>query len=276
MGCFDDKCNLGLRNCFVLGPTGPTGPQGPPGPAGGVTGATGATGRSGDVGATGPQGNIGPQGPQGIQGNDGLIGPTGPTGAQGVQGNIGPTGPTGPQGIIGPTGPAGSSIVGASCSCVAQMRNVIRQLITLYPTDNVEISMESGNNVSGRLGSLLPSPNSNPDAGLLQLVNTQGVPQEAVSLCRITAIRITSSTYNNSITYLPVPTPVPTGCDADCEAAARAYLPVNTASVSINAGGQTVGSGRVIASQYGMVVLVNNNNANPAFISLCKAEIINK
>lgn len=40
MGCFDDKCNLGLRNCFVLGPTGPTGPQGPPGPAGGATGAT--------------------------------------------------------------------------------------------------------------------------------------------------------------------------------------------------------------------------------------------
>ena len=196
-----------------------------------------------------------------------------------MQGNIGPTGPTGPQGIIGPTGPtgpAGSSIVGASCSCVAQMRNVIRQLITLYPTDNVEISMESGNNVSGRLGSLLPSPNSNPNAGLLQLVNTQGVPQEAVSLCRITAIRITSSTYNNSITYLPVPTPVPTGCDADCEAAARAYLSVNTASVSINAGGQTVGSGRVIASQYGMVVLVNDNNANPTFISLCKAEIINK
>ena len=44
----------------------------------------------------------------------------------------------------------------------------------------------------------------------------------------------------------------------------------------MNAGGQTVAQGTVLQSQFGMVVMVGNNNSNPAFVSLCKAEIINK
>ena len=123
---------------------GPTGPTGPTGPSGGPTGATGATG---------------PTGPQGIQGV------TGPTGATGV---------TGPQ---GPTGPSGSNANSTSCFCVDQMRNIIQQIITLYPNDNIIVAMESGNNASGRPGSLLPGPNNNPNSGVFQLVNAQGEPQ---------------------------------------------------------------------------------------------------
>lgn len=210
---------------------------------------------------------------------DNVIGATGPTGPQGLPGVTGPTGPTGPQGlpgVTGPTGPAGSNANSTSCFCVDQMRNVIQQIITLYPNDNLIVAMESGNNASGRPGSLLPGPNNNPNSGLFQLVNNQGVPEEAVSLCRIASITITSSTYNNAITYLPAPVPTPTGCDANCEAAIRSYLPVGTPSVDINAGGQTVAQGTILRSEYGMVVVVGNNNSNPAFVSLCKAEIINK
>ena len=50
------------------------------------------------------------------------------------------------------------------------------------------VYVKDNNNVSGRLGSILPAPNNNPNAGLLQLLNTQGVPEEAVSLCRIASI----------------------------------------------------------------------------------------
>ena len=46
--------------------------------------------------------------------------------------------------------------------------------------------------------------------------------------------------------------------------------------MDINAGGQTVAQGDVLKSEYGMVVIVGNNNSNPSFVSLCKAEIINK
>ena len=198
---------------------------------------------------------------------------TGPTGATGA---TGPTGPTGPTGATGATGPTGSNANSTSCFCVDQMRNVIQQIITLYPNDNLTIAMESGNNASGIAGSLLPGPDSNPDSGLFQLINSQGTPEEALSICRIASITITSSTYNDAITYLPAPTPTPEGCDADCEAAIRSYLPVGTTNVDINSGGQTVAQGTILKSEYGMVVLVGNNNSNPAFVSLCKAEIINK
>lgn len=181
--------------------------------------------------------------------------------------NNGPTGPT------GATGPAGDSV---ACACVAQMRNVLQQIIQLYPTDNIVVSMESGDNASGRPGSLLPAPNTNPNAGLLQLTNSQGVAQEAVSICRIASVRITSATYNDAITYLPAPTPTPTDCGADCEAAVRSYLPVGTAGASIKAGGQTVGQGTVLVNEFGILVLVGANNSDPTFVSACKAEILTR
>lgn len=156
------------------------------------------------------------------------------------------------------------------------MRNVLRQIIQLYPNDTVVVAMESGNNVSGRPGALLPAPNTNPNAGLLQLTNNQGVAQEAVSICRIAAIRITSAVYNNAITYLPAPVPAPEGCGADCEAAIRTYLPVGTTGVNVKAGGQTVAQGTVLRNEFGVLVLVGPNNSDPTFVSTCKAEILNK
>ena len=233
----------------------------------GPVGATGPTGPAGPMGATGPAGTAGETGPTGPQG---LSGPTGPQGRDGAPGSTGPVGATGPAGPTGPTGPTAAAV---GCACVQQMRNVLQQLIQLYPSDNAVVAMDSGNNSSGRLGSLLPA---GPNAGLLQLVNSQGVPQEAVSICRIASVRITSASYNNAITYLPVPVPPPTGCDADCEAAIRSYLPVGTTGVAINAGGQTVANGSIIRNEFGMVVVVGPNSSDPAFVSTCKAEIINQ
>ena len=152
------------------------------------------------------------------------------------------------------------------------MTNIIRQIIQYYPSDNVIVSMESGNNVSGRPGVLIPAGN----AGLLVLTNNQGTPQEAVSICRIAAIRITSATYSNQITYLPAPVPAPTGCDADCEAAVRYYLPVGSAGVEIKAGGQTVAQGKVLRNEFGILAVVGSNNSDPTFVSTCKAEILDK
>ena len=237
------------------GPTGPGGATGPTGPAGTPGGPTGPTGATGATGPTGPAG---------------ATGATGPTGPAGTTGATGPTGPAGATGATGPTGPAGADALG--CACVAQMTNLLAQIITLYPDDNIEVAMESGNNVSGRAGALLPAP----DYGLLQMTNNQGVPQEAVSLCRIASVRVTSATYNNAITYLPAPVPAPTGCGADCEAAVRAYLPVGTTGVDINAGGQTVGQGTVLRSEFGVIVLVGPNSSDPTFVSSCKAEVLNK
>lgn len=164
----------------------------------------------------------------------------------------------------------------AQCACVAQMRNVLEQIIALYPTDVVQVNMQSADQASGRPGSLLPGPNANPDAGLFQLTNNVGVPQEAVSLCRIASVRITSATYSDEITYLPDPTPTPTGCAANCESAVRTYLPAGTTGVNIKTGGQSIGQGEVLKSVFGMVVLVGPNNSDPTFVSACLAEMITK
>lgn len=192
---------------------------------------------------------------------------TGPTGATGENGATGATGNT------GATGPAAEC---CDCGCVQQMVNLLSQIIELYPTDNVVVSMESGENVSGHAGALLPPPNTNINAGLLQLNNSQGVPQEAVSICRIAAIRVTSTTYNQNITYLPAPSPLPIGCGANCESAVRSYLPVNTTGAHLKAGGQTVGQGLVIENQYGVIVVVGPNNSDPSFVSTCKVEVMTK
>lgn len=257
-GCFDCSCD-----CCCEGPRGPRG----------FRGATGATGNTGSTGATGPTGigSTGPTGATGATGNTGSTGATGPTGIgnTGPTGVTGATGNTGNTGATGPTGPGGNGI---DCSCVQQMVNILLQIIQLYPSDTIIVAMESGNNASGRAGSLL----SSPDYGLLQLTNAQGVPQEAVSICRIASVRITSAVYNEAITYLPAPVPAPTGCGAACESAIRSYLPTGTTGVDVNAGGQTVGKGTVIRNEFGMVVLVGPNNSDPTFISTCKAEIITK
>ena len=163
-----------------------------------------------------------------------------------VPGPVGPQGPTGPQGIPGSPGPTGA----------------------VGPT--------GPQGRDGAPGSAGPVGATGPNAGLLQLVNSQGVPQEAVSICCIASVRITSASYNYAITYLPVPVPPPTGCDADCEAAIRSYLPVGTTGVAINAGGQTVANGSIIRNEFGMVVVVGPNSSDPAFVSTCKAEIINQ
>lgn len=123
---------------------------------------------------------------------------------------------------------------------------------------------------AGRPGALLPSP----DFGLFQLYNNQGIPQEAVSVCRIAAVRITSATYNNDITYLSAPSPAPVGCGAECEASVRAYLPAGTTGVSIKAGGQTVAQGTVLRNEFGVLAVVGPNNSDPTFVSTCKAEIL--
>lgn len=275
--------------CACIGPRGPRGFRGATGPTGptGPTGATGAadtlTVRSTTTAEPGIPASVTDSGgpnhildfviPRGATGTDGADGITGPTGPQGPTGATGATGVTG---ATGATGATGVVAVSASCACVSQMKHLLEQLIALYPNENVIVSMESGNNASGRLGSLLPSPNNNPQSGILQLVNSQGKPSEAISICHIASIRLTSASYNNAITYLSVPTPIPTGCDFDCEEATRMYLPIGTTGVSINAGGRTVGNGMVLKNEFGIIVLVGNTCDNPTFISACKAEIITK
>ena len=70
-------------------------------------------------------------------------GPQGPRGYRGATGPTGATGSSGATGATGPTGPAGSSET-VCCDCKEQIRNILQQIITLYPNQDLFITLESG------------------------------------------------------------------------------------------------------------------------------------
>ena len=85
-------------------------------------------------------------------------GPQGPRGYRGATGPTGATGSSGATGATGPTGPAGSSET-VCCDCKEQIRNILQQIITLYPNQDLFITLESGDAAVGRAGALLLGPN---------------------------------------------------------------------------------------------------------------------
>ena len=276
------------------GPTGPTGPRGcpglpgPMGPRGcpgsqGITGPTGAMGPQGFVGPTGPLGPPGPAGQAGPAGTTGSTGPMGPAGPMGVTGATGPagvtgatgpagvtgaTGPTGVTGATGPTGPAANTN-SACCGCKEQLRNIIQQIITLYPNNDLLVTLESGDAVVGRPGSLILGPNGR--TGVFEVTNPQNFPQY-LPICSIDTIQINNAVYNNAIVYLPEPVPAPTDCYADCDTIIRSLLPVGT-DANITTSTQTPTVGTVIENEYGMIVLANEAANNVTFISSCNIDL---
>ena len=267
------------------GPTGPTGPRGcpglpgPMGPRGcpgsqGITGPTGAMGPQGYVGPTGPMGPTGPAGQAGPAGTTGSPGPMGPAGPRGVTGAPGPagvagaTGPTGVTGATGPTGPAANTN-SACCGCKEQLRNIIQQIITLYPNNDLLVTLESGDAVVGRPGSLILGPNGR--TGVFEVTNPQNFPQY-LPICSIDTIQINNAVYNNAIVYLPEPVPAPTDCYADCDTIIRSLLPVGT-DANITTSTQTPTVGTVIENEYGMIVLANEAANNVTFISSCNIDL---
>ncbi len=276
------------------GPTGPTGPRGcpglpgPMGPRGcpgsqGITGPTGAMGPQGYVGPTGPMGPTGPAGQAGPAGTTGSTGPMGPAGPMGVTGATGPagvTGATGPAGVTGATGPAGvtgatgptgpaANTNSACCGCKEQLRNIIQQIITLYPNNDLLVTLESGDAVVGRPGSLILGPNGR--TGVFEVTNPQNFPQY-LPICSIDTIQINNAVYNNAIVYLPEPVPAPTDCYADCDTIIRSLLPVGT-DANITTSTQTPTVGTVIENEYGMIVLANEAANNVTFISSCNIDL---
>ena len=274
------------------GPAGPQGPQGVPGPQGPAGTAETITIRSTNTGEPGtaaavidvsgspdhvldftiPRGATGPQGPVGATGLQGQPGDVGPTGPQGEPGPQGPAGPQGPQGEPGPQGPAGPAGDASStcCDCKEQMRNIIQQIITLYPNNDIFVTLDSGDAVVGRPASLITGPNGR--TGVFVVTNPQNFEQY-LATCSIDTIQINNASYNDVIAYLPEPVPAPTDCCADCEAVIRSLLPVGTPDVSITTSTQPPSAGTVIRNEYGMIVLANEAANNITFISSCSIDL---
>lgn len=177
---------------------------------------------------------------------------------------IGATGPT------GPTGPAGDS--SACCDCIDQMRNIIQQIIDLYPDNNIFVTLDSGDLIFGKPTALIPGPSGT--ANIFEVNNPSSEVRQLASLCSIDSITIDNAVYNDTISYLPAPVPTPTGCCADCESDIRSILPVGTTDVSIITNGNLASLGTVIKNEYGMIVLTNTLSRIISFVSVCKIDAI--
>ena len=276
-GCPGLPGPMGPRGCpgsqGITGPTGAMGPQGYVGPTGpmGPTGAAGQAGPAGSSGSTDPMGPAGPMGVTGATGPAGVTGATGPAGVTGATGPAGVTGATGPTGVTGATGPTGpaANTNSACCGCKEQLRNIIQQIITLYPNNDLLVTLESGDAVVGRPGSLILGPNGR--TGVFEVTNPQNFPQY-LPICSIDTIQINNAVYNNAIVYLPEPVPAPTDCYADCDTIIRSLLPVGT-DANITTSTQTPTVGTVIENEYGMIVLANEAANNVTFISSCNIDL---
>ncbi|WP_390390762.1 collagen-like domain-containing protein [Enterocloster bolteae] len=270
-GCPGLPGPMGPRGCpgsqGITGPTGAMGPQGYVGP----TGPAGQAGPAGTTGSTGPMGPAGPMGVTGATGPAGVTGATGPAGVTGATGPAGVTGATGPTGVTGATGPTGpaANTNSACCGCKEQLRNIIQQIITLYPNNDLLVTLESGDAVVGRPGSLILGPNGR--TGVFEVTNPQNFPQY-LPICSIDTIQINNAVYNNAIVYLPEPVPAPTDCYADCDTIIRSLLPVGT-DANITTSTQTPTVGTVIENEYGMIVLANEAANNVTFISSCNIDL---
>ncbi len=208
-------------------------------------------------------------GAPGVSGKDGAPGAPGKDGAPGVPGKDGAPGASGKDGA------PGSMSNTATCFCVQQIKNILRQIIQYYPDNDIQIDLDNNIGVTGRPGALLPPPNTNPNSGLFQLNDSSGVPLGAVSLCNIIAIEVKDAIYNDNITYLPEPTQLPQGCDTNTEVAVRDYLPIGT-DAAVHFGLFFSVTGTVIKNEYGMIVFTDTTSPNIVFMSSCKVIVIEK
>ncbi len=247
----------------LRGPAGETGPSGAAG-AVGATGATGATGPSGAAGAVGATGATGATGPSGASGATGATGPSGASGATGVTGPSGASGATGATGATGPTGPQGEP-GGVGCSCIAQMNNIIEQIITNFSGSNITVNLDSGGSVSGR-------PFSITNNTIFNLINPSDAISDRISICRIAFITLPAGNTFTGFTFLDPPDPLPEGCEAQCEAGVRATLQAfvgTTTKVTVRAGGGSTGNNNVTTTAFG-IAIIGNNTA----VSTCSVEDI--
>lgn len=171
----------------------------------------------------------------------------------------------------GPQGPSGDSN-STCCACINQIRNIIEQIITLYPNNDLFITLEGGDAVIGKPGSIRLGPDG--QSGVFEILSSTANLTTLISICSIDSIRVNNDTYNDAITYLPAPTPLPTGCCSDCDSAIRASLPVGRQNTTIITNSQAASQGNVVRNEYGIIVLENTTDNYIAFISSCRIDLI--
>lgn len=180
-------------------------------------------------------------------------GPAGPTGPAGDSGSTVPT---------GDTGPAGTMEESSTCFAIAQLANLLEQLIVLYPGVTTTLFLEQLATVSGVAQQVYTAVSAS-GPGLLMIES--GGEYAYIELDKIAAVYLgDTAVYDPSITYLIPPSPLPPGCDTNIMAGIQAICPVGD-TITVATAITTSGSGPVYVNEFGMLVLAETDGASPVF-----------
>lgn len=164
-------------------------------------------------------------------------------------------------------------ISSVDCCCAEQIKYVISQLIILYPTVDITVTTDTGDDFTGRPNALIPVAYS---SGMFTLANSTGVVIHAISLCKIAKISVPSTTLYQGISYLTSCHVGKMGCEANCEAAIRNYLSTfaSTDFVQITTSDDETSIGKIYKNERGIVTLIARTTEYIIFISTCKIESV--
>ena len=222
----------------------------------------------------------GPRGPQGPKGEKGDPGPRGPKGEKGDPGCPGPRGPKGEKGDPGPRGPKGEKgDPGKSfdCICMAQISNVLKQIILMFPNSKLLVNYEHGGYAIGTPVNLYPE---HGEACILKLDDPCRNVTTNINICKIAAITLLDNCEKSffdkrgiiRFNFLKPCAEILDSKAYKCEYAIRNSL-ISAAyankTVSIVAGGTALPANIVTAADFGIVVLGKNT-----IVSTCKIESI--
>lgn len=146
--------------------------------------------------------------------------------------------------------------------CEQQMKYIIAQLITLYPTSTFVFTMKDGTTITGTPRSITDACNR----GLLAVTINGGTTY--VNICNIAYVSIAGATYSSSILYMP--SPYCTSCRG-CQESVRDFFTVGQV-VSITIAGDTISTATVLAVSSGVVAL--STSASLIFASICEIDSI--
>ncbi len=144
-----------------------------------------------------------------------------------------------------------------------QLVNVLTQIVNLYPGADITLYGIQIGGIPGQVQSLYTAPGSS----LAGLFVTSSDPQGLFyfNINDITAFELTNSSYNNTITYLPLPDSFVENCETIMIPTIYNSLNIGETRTFLVANNYEI-TGRIYLNEYGMLVLAPESGANPAFI----------
>ncbi len=141
--------------------------------------------------------------------------------------------------------------------CELQMKNLLAQLITLYPTTAFSFTMQDGTIITGTPTGMLDPYNNG-----IVVVTSSGDPTEYVNVCQIARVELLSATYNTQITYVSgCLCPTCSGCDESIRSL------ISVGEIICIPRGVPITGATVVAVAPGIIAL--DSGANLWFVSTC-------